>query len=216
MLAELNDRGVGVSHFAVLNIVCRGGLSFRKSLHASEQDRPDMARQRRQWRGHHDKIDVARLIFIDDNLGQDEHDATSRLVAKAPHGHWQTMTFVVGLRCDGIHAPYLLKGPINTRSFLAWVEQALAPILLPRDIVVMDNLGNHKSPDIRCANRAASAKLIFLPPYSPEVVDQNGVFERLKAIAPVDRDINQSMTKAGLDLEFPGNRSPQTVFPKKH
>jgi transposase InsO family protein len=92
-----------------------------------------------------------------------------RLLAKAPHGHWKTMTFIAGLRCDSIQAPCVLKGPVNSRSFLAWVEQALVPTLRPGDIVVMDNLSSHKSPNVRRAIRNAGAKLFFLPPYSPDL-----------------------------------------------
>ena len=92
-----------------------------------------------------------------------------RLVAKVPHGQRKTLTFVAGLRCDGITAPCILDGPINAESFLAWVVQFLVPILRPGDIVVMDNLSSHKDPAIRRAIRAAGAKLFYLPPYSPEL-----------------------------------------------
>src|SRR5690348_3439692 len=66
-----------------------------------------------------------------------------RLVAKVPHGPRKTLTFVAGLRCDGLTAPCLLDGPINAESFRAWLEQFLAPTLRPGDIVVMDNLSSH-------------------------------------------------------------------------
>ena len=92
-----------------------------------------------------------------------------RLVAQVPHGQRKTLTFVAGLRCDGITAPCILDGPINAESFLAWVVQFLVPTLRPGDIVVMDNLSSHKDPAIRRAIRAAGAKLFYLPPYSPEL-----------------------------------------------
>jgi transposase len=82
-----------------------------------------------------------------------------RLVAKAPFGKWRTLTFLAALRCDGLTTPCVIDGPINGVSFLAYVEQVLVPILAPGDIVVMDNLGSHKSRAIR----AAKAKLFFLP-----------------------------------------------------
>jgi transposase len=87
-----------------------------------------------------------------------------RLVEKVPFGHWKTMTFIAGLRCDGLCAPIVFDGPINRQSFLAWVEQRLVPTLKPGGIVVLDNLGSHKSQAIRKTIRAARAKLIFLPP----------------------------------------------------
>ena len=92
-----------------------------------------------------------------------------RLVAAVPHGHWKTMTFVAGLRRGGIIAPCVFDGPINGALFLAWVQQFLVPVLRPGDIVVLDNLGSHKSPAVRRAIRAAGAHLLFLPPYSPDL-----------------------------------------------
>jgi hypothetical protein len=90
------------------------------------------------------------------------------LPAKVPHGRWRTLTFVAALRADRIDAPLVLDGPINGRSFLAYLEQFLLPTLKPRDIVIIDNLGSHKGKAVRAAIRAAGAKLFFLPAYSPQ------------------------------------------------
>ncbi len=109
-----------------------------------------------------------------------------RLVAKVPHGHWKTLTFVAGLRSDGICAPFVLDGPINAASFLAWVEQCLVPTLRPGDVVVVDNLGSHKGAAVRRAIRAAGAKLIFLPPYSPDLNPIEQVFAKLKTLLRKD------------------------------
>jgi transposase len=103
-----------------------------------------------------------------------------RLIAKAPHGRWQTLTFLAALRCDRLEAPCVIDGPINGQRFTAWVEQFLVPALHPGDLVVMDNLGSHKGPMIRRAIRAAGAKLFFLPPYSPDLNPIEQVFAKLK------------------------------------
>jgi transposase len=105
-----------------------------------------------------------------------------RLRAKAPHGHWQTLTFLAALRCDRIEAPCVFDGPINGQRFTAYVEQFLVPTLRSGDIVIMDNLGSHKGKAIRRAIRAAGAKLIFLPPYSPDLNPIEQVFAKLKAL----------------------------------
>jgi transposase len=105
-----------------------------------------------------------------------------RLVASVPHGHWTTMTFLAGLRCDGIVAPCVIDGPINGALFLAWVEQFLIPTLRPGDIVVLDNLGSHKGRAVRRAIRAAGAHLLFLPPYSPDLNPIEMVFAKLKTL----------------------------------
>ena len=90
------------------------------------------------------------------------------------------MTFVGALRHDGIIAPWVIDGPINGESFRTYVEQVLVPELRPGDIVVMDNLGSHKTPAIRQAIRAAGAKLFYLPAYSPELNMIEIVWRQLK------------------------------------
>lgn len=92
-----------------------------------------------------------------------------RLHARVPYGHWKTLTFIAALRCDRVDAPCVFDGPINRNTFLAYVTQFLIPTLVPRDIVVLDNLGSHKSQAVRKAIRAAGARLLFLPAYSPDL-----------------------------------------------
>jgi transposase len=92
------------------------------------------------------------------------------------------MTFLAGLRHDGIVAPCVIDGPINGVLFLAWVEQFLVPTLRPGDIVVLDNLGSHKGLAVRRAIRAAGAHLLFLPPYSPDLNPIEMVFAKLKTL----------------------------------
>ena len=102
--------------------------------------------------------------------------------ARSPSRRWRTLTFVGALRLDGIHAPCVFDGPINGRSFLAYVEQLLVPALRPGDIVVMDNLGSHKGKAVRKAIRKAGAKLFFLPPYSPDLNPIEQAFAKLKSL----------------------------------
>ena len=90
------------------------------------------------------------------------------------------MTFLAALRCDRIDAPCVLDQPINGQSFIEYVEQFLVPTLSKGDVVVMDNLSSHKRPAVRQAIRRASAKLIFLPPYSPDLNPIEQVFAKLK------------------------------------
>jgi len=105
-----------------------------------------------------------------------------RLRAGVPHGHWKTTTFVAGLRLGGMSAPMVLDGPMNRTSFLAYVEQVLCPTLAPGDIVVMDNLPAHKGTAVRSTIEAAGARLLFLPPYSPDFNPIENAFAKLKAL----------------------------------
>jgi len=105
-----------------------------------------------------------------------------RLVAKVPWGRWRTLTFLAALRSDRINAPCVIDGPINGQSFLAYVEQILAPTLSAGDIVIMDNLGSHKGRAVRKAIRTVGAKLFFLPPYSPDLNPIEQAFAKLKTL----------------------------------
>jgi transposase len=105
-----------------------------------------------------------------------------RLIGKIPHGHWKTTTFVAGLRASALTAPCVIDGPMNGNAFLAYVEQILAPSLKPGDIVVLDNLSAHKVPGVREAIAAADARLLYLPPYSPDFNPIEQLFAKLKAL----------------------------------
>jgi transposase len=161
----------------------------KKTLFATEQDRPDVARKRARWMAYQSRIDPARLVFIDETWAKTNMTRLRgwaprghKLLAKVPQGHWKTLTFLAALRCDSINAPCVIDGPINGESFLAYVEQILVPTLKPGDIVIIDNLGSHKAKAIRHAIRAAGAKLFFLPPYSPDLNPIEQVFAKLKTL----------------------------------
>ena len=99
-----------------------------------------------------------------------------------PHGHWKTTTFVGALRLSGMTAPMVLDGPMNGAWFLAYVQQVLAPTLKPGDVVIMDNLAAHKSMPVKDAIEALGARLLFLPPYSPDLNPIENAFAKLKAL----------------------------------
>jgi transposase len=105
-----------------------------------------------------------------------------RCRAGVPHGHWKTTTFTGALRLTGMTAPFVYDGAMNGVVFLAYVEQVLAPTLAPGDVVVMDNLPAHKSGGVREAIEVAGAKLMFLPPYSPDFNPIENAFAKLKAL----------------------------------
>lgn len=104
-----------------------------------------------------------------------------RCRAPVPHGHWKTTTFVGGLTLDGVVAPMTIDGAMTGAAFLAYVEQVLAPILRPGDIVVLDNLPAHKPAGVREAIEAAGAIMLFLPPYSPDFNPIEMAFSKIKA-----------------------------------
>jgi transposase len=105
-----------------------------------------------------------------------------RLRSSIPHGHWKTTTFVAGLRLSGLTAPMVLDGPMTAPWFVAYVEQILAPTLRPGDVVIMDNLPPHKSATARALIEATGARLMLLPPYSPDFNPIENAFSKLKAL----------------------------------
>jgi transposase len=127
-----------------------------------------------------------------------------RLMARVPHGHWKTMTFLAALRSDRIDAPCVFDGPINGESFQLYVEQFLVPSLKPGDVVVMDNLGSHKGNAVRTAIRKAGAKLLFLPPYSPDLNPIEQVFAKLKHLMrkSAERTVEAAWQRIGSLLQL--------------
>ena len=134
-------------------------------------------------------MDAARFVFLDEtgtatNLARryGRSPCGERLVAAVPHGHWQTTTFIAGLKQNGIVAPLVLDGPMTGPAFRAYVEQFLAPALEPGDVVVLDNLAAHKVDGVRQAIAAAGASILYLPPYSPDLNPIEQLFAKLKAL----------------------------------
>ena len=157
-------------------------------MHAAEQERADVAQARQDWRAAQGALNVSRLVFLDETWAKTNMARTrgrcarsQRLLGKVPFGHWRTTTVVAALRCDGIIAPMVLDRPIDGGWFLAYVQQVLVPELRAGDIVIMDNLGSHKSPAVQAAIEAAGASLRFLPPYSPDLNPIEMAFSKFKA-----------------------------------
>ena len=141
------------------------------------------------WFDQQGVFDPARLVFIDETAtstamarayGRAQRGA--RCEAGVPRGHWQTTTFVGGLRHDGIVAPMVLEGAMNGALFRAYTEQMLAPELRRGDIVIMDNLAAHKVAGVPEAIESAGAWLLYSPPYSPDLNPIEMAFAKLKAL----------------------------------
>ena len=166
----------------------RRGGPFHKTLHAAEQDRPDVAQAREAWKANQANLNPDKLVFIDETGASTKMVRLrgrcrrgERLLAKAPFGHWKTTTFTAGLRRNGPVAPFVLDGPMNGEAFRVYVEKVLVPILQPEEIVVMDNLPAHKVEGVRKLIAEAGAELRLLPAYSPDLNPIEVVFAQLKS-----------------------------------
>ena len=168
------------------------GSGSKKTLLASERNRPEVARQRDKWirlRQPRMCLEPHRLVFIDETGTTTKMTRLrgraprgERLRMPAPFGHWHTQTFVAGLRCDALTAPWVLDGPMNRRAFEVYIETQLAPTLAKGDVVIMDNLSSHKGPRVSKLNHDRGAWPLFLPPYSPDLNPIEMAFAKLKEL----------------------------------
>lgn len=158
-------------------------------MRAAEQDRPDVTRQRKDWRACQETVDAERLVFLDETGLKTDFtrlrgwaEGGDRLVEAVPSGKWQTNTLVQAVALDGTRAAMVLDGPINGESFAGFCEWLLAPALYPGDLVVMDNLSSHKSVRAVAAIEAVGAEVIYLPPYSPDLNPIEKLFSKIKQL----------------------------------
>jgi len=139
-------------------------------------------------------MDPARFVFLDEtgtatNMARRYGRSLSgtRLVAVVPHGHWRTTTLIAGLKQTGIVAPLVLDGPMTGPAFRAYLEQFLAPALVPGDVVVLDNLAAHRVDGIRQTLAAVGASILYLPPYSPRSEPDRAALRQAQGAAPQSR-----------------------------
>ena len=158
---------------------------------AKECGRDELSRARRMWRCYRQprmRREVRRLVFLDETSTTTKMTRLrgrarrgERLRARAPFGHWRTQTFIAGLRCDRLTAPWVIDRTMNRRIFEAYVETQLAPTLEPGDVVILDNLASHKSEKAKAILKLRGAWFLFLPPYSPDLNPIEMAFSKLKA-----------------------------------
>ena len=169
-----------------------------------------MVAQRRQWRDGLPLHEAGQYVFLDEcgvttdllrRYGRSPRG--TRLHDHAPCSHWEAQTVIATLRVEGLGAPAVFDGPIDTASFQAYVEQVLVPTLRPGDVVVLDNLVVHKHVDVRTAIEAVGAQIRFLPPYSPDFNPIEQAFAKLKALlrAGRPRTFDQVLALVAVALE---------------
>lgn len=160
-------------------------------LLASEQERYDDRRARREWREQRRtamSAEPGRLVFIEETLAKmnmcrlrGRSPRGERLQGQAPFGKWRTQTFITGLKCDGLTSPFLDDGPMDGEAFNVYIETQLSPLLRKRDVVILDNLNVHKSFRAAASLAARGAWFLFLLKYSPDLNLIEMAFSKLKA-----------------------------------
>ena len=189
--ALLATKGVKIDPSNLSKFLIGCGLSYKKSLLASEQDRPDIVAARAEWIDGRQPLmceHQGRLIFLDETSTNTKltrlrgrYMKGQRLRAKAPFGRWGTQTLIAGLRCNSLVAPWVVNAPMNRVIFDTYIETQLAPQVRAGDVVILDNLAAHKSQKAEAILRSRGAWFLFLPPYSPDLNPIEMAFSKLKA-----------------------------------
>ena len=158
----------------------------KKDLHAQERDNPEVQRKRRAFRLQAAGIDPRRLVFVDESGANTAMTRThgrgpvgERVHGSAP-GHWDTVTVLCGLRLSGVTAPVVFRGATDTAAFQSYVEQVLVPELQPEDVVIWDNLQPHKAAAVIAAVEQAGARVVPLPPSSPDLTPIEEMYSKVK------------------------------------
>lgn len=186
----------------------------KKTLHAAEQDRPDVAAARAALMAEQSRLDPRRLVFIDETAVTTKMvrqygraPAGERLVAKVPHGHWKTLTLIAAIRVDGVTAPYVIDGAMDGVAFITYITSVLAPTLKKGDVVFMDNVRTHKVAGVAEALRAVGAKLRFLPAYSPDLNPIENAYSKIKC------GLRKAAARTVKDLTKAAGRCIKTIAP---
>jgi transposase len=187
-LDQLRDRGgFRCSLTTLWRSLRRLGLTRKKkTLHADERGRPDVQKKRRSFRREVKRIDPRRLIFVDET---GVTTAMTPAYAWAPRGEradasaprsWESVTVIAALGLDGVRAPLMFPGATDAATFESYTEQALVPALHEGDVVVFDNLSAHLGPAVVEAIEGAGARVLPLPPYSPDYTPIEEMFSKVK------------------------------------
>ena len=187
-LEELRQRlGVACSTMAICRALKKMGLPLKKKVpRAAEQGRPDVQERRQEFTAELAGVDPHRLVFVDECGANTAMTRThgrapvgQRVYTDAP-GKWDAITLTCGLRLSGVTAALAFPGATNTDMFETYVEEVLVPELKPGDVVVWDNPKPHLSDEAIEAVEAAGARVVPLPPYSPDLTPIEEMFSKVK------------------------------------
>jgi transposase len=164
-----------------------GLTTQKKSLHASERDTPRIQQARQDYRQRLSALDLRRLKFVDEsgvNLAMTRlygrAPAGERVVGSVPQNYGQSVTMLGALGVQGLHAVMTVDGATDADVFRTYVKQVLGPTLTRGDIVVMDNLRAHKAVGVQQALARRGARLLYLPPYSPDLAPIEPCWSKVK------------------------------------
>jgi transposase len=161
--------------------------SQKKTLHASERDTPRVRALRGYFKKRVAALDPANLVFVDESgintsmiRTRGRAEPGRRVHGTVPQGHWKTLTMIGALRLKGMAAAVTVDAATDTDVFGAFVHEALIPALRPGDVVLWDGLTPHKAQQMKQEVEQAQAKLLPLPPYSPDLSPIEPAWSKVK------------------------------------
>ncbi|MCL2660504.1 MAG: IS630 family transposase [Acidobacteriaceae bacterium] len=164
-----------------------GVSAQKKSLHAVERDTEENRRRRQQFVEALRAIPTEKLIFLDESGVSTEMTRLyarcrggGRIAEGTPNGRWKILTILGALSLGGMIATMTIEEATDGDIFDAYLEQVLCPQLKEGDVVVMDNLSSHRLATVRERIEKCKAKLLYLPPYSPDLNPIEKAWSKLK------------------------------------
>lgn len=160
---------------------------IKKTLKASEQNRADIVLQRKKWKRDQSALPFEHLFFVDEsNAKTNMRRLYGRAVGGkrckgfAPNDHWKSMTMLSSIKYDGTTQCMVVDGATDRYVFETYIKKVLCPALKAGDIVVMDNLAAHKTGNIKSYLEEKGAKVLYLPPYSPDLNPIENMWSKIK------------------------------------
>ena len=148
-----------------------------------------MRAARAGWSGRFAGVRLGQLVFLDEFGASTQMQRThgrappgERVVASVPHGHWKVVSTVAAMTGRGVLCSASFDAATDAELFATFVREALVPLLVPGQVVVLDNLAPHKSPQVRRLVESAGATLVLLPPYSPDLNPIEMAISKVKAV----------------------------------
>ena len=158
----------------------------KKTLHATERDRPEVQEERHAFLQEVEPIEPRRLVFVDETgvttamtPAYGRAPSGERVEASAP-ASWESVTVIAAMGLDGVRALFAFPGGTDAVAFQTYVDQVLVPALREGDVVIFDNLAAHLSPEVTEAIERAGASVLPLPPYSPDFNPIEEMFSKFK------------------------------------
>jgi transposase len=164
-----------------------GAAAQKKTPHASERDTPRVRRLRRRWLEEVARVPAKKLVFVDESgantamtRARGRAPRGERVAGAVPNSHWSTVTMIGALRLEGVAAAATVDAATDAPIFRSFVTDALVPALRRGDVVAWDGLAPHKAAGVEEAVQAAGARLLPLPPYSPDLSPIEPMWSKVK------------------------------------